>query len=280
MYHLQVMTAILGFTCNDSVLMMADTEETTSQYTKSSSDKLYRFNSPIGTVITGGAGDADLIDCANQELHDFFATGMPGTHDKKVTNKVILDGLNKFAKKLFSETTKVYATAGLDPLPEAEPLIAVNNLKQQTILFKLTRNKVRWIPTSRHECIGSALWQLHPMLRDFEFITTKETALFCGIRMMNQAKRIIQGVGGKTEAMALLNDGTTHIYGTANTALIEALVANFDEYLGKFVYTAVSNVSKEFAEIDENCEKHFQDVPDILKQYRDKYKNLLDNPIL
>jgi hypothetical protein len=118
------------------------------------------------------------------------------------------------------------------------------------------------------------------MLRDFEFITTKETALFCGIRMMNQAKRIIQGVGGKTEAMALMNDGATHIYGTANTALIEALVANFDEYLGKFVYTSVSNVSKEFTEIDENCEKHFQEVPNILKQYRDRYKELLDKPIL
>jgi hypothetical protein len=69
-------------------------------------------------------------------------------------------------------------------------------------------------------------------------------------------------------------------YGTANTALIESHVANFEEYIDKFVYTSVSNVSKEFSDIDENCEKSFQDVPAVLKQYRDKYKELLDDPIM
>ena len=69
-------------------------------------------------------------------------------------------------------------------------------------------------------------------------------------------------------------------FGTENTARIEDLVANFEEFLGKFVYTSVSNVSREFAEIDENCEKGFADVPRILKEYRDKYKELLEYPIL
>jgi hypothetical protein len=57
---------------------------------------------------------------------------------------------------------------------------------------------------------------------------------------------------------------------TLNTARIESRVANFDEYLGKFVYLSVSNVSKEFPEIDENCDKGFEDVPGILKNYRDQ----------
>src|ERR1700729_40335 len=125
----------------------------------------------------------------------------------------------------------------------------------------MVRNKVLWIAPSHHECIGSGVWQLHPMLRDFQFVPTKETALVCGIRMMYHAKRIIQGVGGKTEAVALMNDGSTLYYGTANTALIEDLAANFEEFLGKFIYTSVSNVSKEFAATDDNCEKAFEDVP-------------------
>jgi hypothetical protein len=274
------MTAIIGFTCHDSVLMMADTEESTTEATKSSCDKLYRFTSPTGTVITGGAGDAQLIDCANQALQHYFATGLPGTPDVPVTGQLILDGLNIFAQKFFSETTEQYETAGLDPLPEFELLIAVNNLKKGTLLFKLLRNKVLWIEPPNHRCIGSGEWTVHPMLRDFQFVPTKETALFCGIRMMYHAKRIIQGVGGKTEAVALMNDGSTLYYGTANRALIEDLVANFEEYLGKFVYTSVSNVSKEFAEIDDNCEKAFENVPQVLKQYRDKYKELLNHPIL
>jgi len=273
------MTAIIGFTCHDSVLMMADTEESTTEG-KSSCDKLYHFTSPSGSVLTGGAGDAHLIDCANQELHKFFAAGMPGTPDVPLTPQLVLDGLNIFAQKFFKETTETYEDVGLDPLHEFALLIAVNILQKGTYLFNLYLNKVLWIEPPNHKVIGCGDLVIHPMLRDFQFVPQKETALFCGIRMMYHAKNTIPGVSGKTEAVALLNNGSTLYYGTANTALIESLVANFDEYLGKFVYTAVSNVSKEFAEIDENCEKHFQDVPDILKQYRDKYKKLLDNPIL
>lgn len=274
------MTAIIGFTCHDSVLMMADTEESTTEATKSSCDKLYHFSSPSGYVLTGGAGDAHLIDCANQELATFFGKGMPGTPDEPLIPQLILDGLNIFAQKFFSETTEAYKAAGLDPAPDFEMLIAVNILKKGTYLFKLYLNKVLWIQPPNHECIGTGMWTVDPMLRSFQFVPQKETALFCGIRMMYHAKNTIQGVGGKTEAVALLDDGSLNYYGTANTALIESLVANFEEYVDKFVFTAVSNVSKEFPEIDENCEKHFQDVPSIFKQYRDKYKKLLDEPIL
>jgi len=273
------MTAIIGFTCLDSVLMMADTEESTTEG-KSSCDKLYHFASPSGYVLTGGAGAAHLIDCANQELHEFFATGMPGTLDVPLTPQIVLDGLNIFAQKYFSETVEQYQAAGLDPSLDFELLIAVNILKKGTHLFKLHLNKVLWIEPPNHKVIGCGDLVIHPMLRDFQFVPQKETALFCGIRMMYHAKNTIPGVSGKTDAVALLNNGDMIYYGTANTARIENLAANFEEYLGTFVYTSVSNVSNEFAEIDENCEKHFQDVPDILKQYRDKYKKLLDNPIL
>jgi hypothetical protein len=274
------MTAIIGFTCFDSVLMMADTEESTTQG-KSSCDKLYHFASPSGYVLTGGAGDAHLIDCANQELATFFAKGLPGRPaDAPLMPQLILDGLNIFAQKFFKETTEAYQAAGLDPAPEFEMLIAVNVLKKGTFLFKLYLNKVLWITAPNHKVIGCGDLVIHPMLRDFQLVPQKETALFCGIRMMYHAKNTVPGVSGKTDAVALLNTGDMLFYGTSNTALIEGLVANFEEYVDKFVYTSVSNVSKAFAEIDDNCEKSFQHVPDILKQYRDKYKKLLDDPIL
>jgi hypothetical protein len=93
------MTAIIGFTCFDSVLMMADTEESTMQG-KSSCDKLYHFPSPSGYVLTGGAGDAHLIDCANQELQKFFCEGLPGTSpNAPLTPQLVLDGLNIFARR-------------------------------------------------------------------------------------------------------------------------------------------------------------------------------------
>jgi hypothetical protein len=89
----------------------------------------------------------------------------------------------------------------------------------------------------------------------------------------------MQGVGGKTEAIALMNDGSPIYFGTANTALIEDFAANFEQFLDTFVYTSISNVSEEFPEIDDNCEKGFDEVPKALKQYRDKYKELLKKPI-
>jgi hypothetical protein len=274
------MTAIIGFTCFDSVLMMADTEESTTQG-KSSCDKLYHFPSPSGYVMTGGSGDAHLIGCANQELQKFFGEGLRGTSpNAPLTPQLVLDGLNIFAQKFFKETTEAYQAAGLDPAPAIELLIAVNILKKETFLFKLSLNKVLWIVAPNHKVIGCGDLIIHPMLQEFQLVPQKETALFCGIRMMYHAKNIVPGVSGKTDAVALLHNGYMRFYGTSNTALIEGLVANFEEYVDKFVYTSVSNVSKEFAEIDENCEKSFQIVPDILKQYRDRYKELLDNPIL
>lgn len=274
------MTAIIGFTCLDSVLMMADTEESTTGG-KSSCDKLYHFPSPTGYVLTGGAGHAHLIDCANQALQKFFTAGMPGTPpNAPATPDLVLEGLNIFAQKFFSETVEQYKAAGLDPDLDFELLIAVNIFKHGTNLFRLYLNKVLMIAPPNHTVIGCGDLVIHPMLYEFQLTPQKDTALFCGIRMMYIAKNTIPGVSGKTDAVALLNNGDMLFYGTLNTARIESLVANFDDYLGKFVYTSVSNVSKEFPEIDENCEKGFQDVPGILKDCRDKYKGILDHPIL
>jgi hypothetical protein len=274
------MTAIIGFTCFDGILMMADTEESTTAG-KSSCEKLYRFLAPNGAVLTGGAGDAHLIDCTNQELQNFMGKGMPGTpKDAPLTPQLVLDGLNIFAQKLFKRTTKTYKSVGLDPLHEFGLLIAVNILKKGTFLYKLYLNKVLWIAPPNHNVIGCGDLVIHPMLRDFQFVPQKETALFCGIRMMYHAKNTVPGVSGKTDAVALLDNGTTHYFGTDNTARIESLVANFEEYIDKFIYTSVSNVSQEFKEIDKNAEKSFAQVPGILKQYRNKYKKLLVKPTL
>src|SRR5271154_3125393 len=95
------MTAILGFNCADGILMLADTEESTSLGTKSESDKLYRFIFPLGTVLTGGSGDAHLIECANQELQGFLADGFVPREDIK-------HKLNDFASRFFDETVGAY----------------------------------------------------------------------------------------------------------------------------------------------------------------------------
>jgi hypothetical protein len=268
------MTAILGFNYLDGVLMMADTEETTSFATKSDTDKLYRFIFPIGTVITGGAGDAHLIECANQELHTFFAQGGCQNPDTVSTPQDILDGLNQFAQKFFQETTAQYAGFNLDSVPGFDMLIAVNYNKR-SLLFRWTHNRVRWILPERHASIGSGATQIHPMLRDFEVAATKESTLFTGLRMMYHAKRTVQGVGGRTEAVALQHDGKTHYFGTDNTEKVESLVVNFEQFINKFLYLMISNISPGVAELEENFERGLTDIPAILRTYREQYREIL-----
>ena len=158
--------------------------------------------------------------------------GMPGTpKNAPLTPQLVLDGLNIFAKKFFKETTKTYKAVGIKDPPDCELLVAVNILKKQTYLFKLSLNKVLWVTPPNHKVIGCGDLIIYPMLWDFDFVPQKETALFCGIRMMYHAKNIVEGVSGFTDAVALLNGGEMLFYGTSNTSRIESLVVNFEQYV-------------------------------------------------
>jgi hypothetical protein len=267
------MTAIVGFNCLNGVMMMADTEETTSTFTKSTCDKLYRFIFPLGTILTGGAGSGHLIDCANQELHQTFAKGIPKPDNQLLDGEMVRNALNEFAATFYTETT------AQDPNASFEMLIAVNISKKETLLFRWLGNKVLYINPNRHDVIGSGAIQIHPMLQKFQLTPTADVALFCGIRMMSHAKRIIQGVGGKTEAVMLLHDGASMYYGTRNTEKIEKLVENFDEFLLEFVYTSVSHMGRDYPEETErNIAEGFAGIPRLLKTYRDAYREILENP--
>jgi len=119
------LTAILGFNCTDGILMLADTEETLSNESKSETDKLYRFRFyqktvkyESGAVLTGGSGDASLIDYANQEMECFF-----GSDELNVSN--IPDSLARFASKFFRATLRDYRGFPAELIPSIEMLIGV-----------------------------------------------------------------------------------------------------------------------------------------------------------
>jgi hypothetical protein len=265
------MTAILGLSYLDGVLMMADTEESLGGDAKSECDKLYRFSFPSGTVVTGGAGDSHLIECANQDLHQFFARTV------KTAPGEMLETLNGFALNFFEET--VSPLRGFQYEPGLEMLIAVNCNKQSTLLFKWAQNRVILIAPPQHTSIGSGVVQIHPMLRDVQFVASKECMLFHGLRMMYHAKRAVVGVGGKTEAFALQNDGATHSFGTIATQKIEELIINYEQFKTTVLDGNVSTIAvtdkRIEPEMEVNVEKSFGDLPRLLKIYRQAYKDIL-----
>jgi hypothetical protein len=251
--------------------MLADTEESLGADAKSECDKLYRFSFPSGTVVTGGAGDSHLIECANQDLHQFFARQV------KTTPAEIFETLNGFALKFFEET--VSPLKGFRYEPGIEMLIAVNCNKQSTLLFKWAQNRVIWIAPPQHTSIGSGVVQIHPMLRDVQFVASKECMLFHGLRMMYHAKRVVVGVGGKTEAFALQNNGDTHSFGTIATQKIEELIINYEQFKTAILDGNVSTIAvtdeRIEPEMEVNVEKSLTDLPRLLKGYRQAYKDIL-----
>jgi hypothetical protein len=268
------MTAILGMNYLDGVLLMADTEETTSGSTKSECDKLCRFTFPIGTVITGGAGDAHLIEYANQEMHQFFAKGGGQSPDVKWAPEGILAALNNFAQNFFQSNIGPYGGLAAELVPSFEMLMALN-YDQRSYLFHWRDNRVVFVPSPHHASIGSGMVQLAPMLRDVQFAAPKESMLFLGIRMMFQAKRIVQGVGGRTEVVALENGGASHYFGLDATHKVEELVINLDQLLTKFVYTSVSNVFTPVKDLEKNADEAFVQLGGLLREYREAYRRIL-----
>ncbi len=265
------MTAILGLSYLDGVLMMADTEESLGGDAKSECDKLYRFVFPSGTVVTGGAGDSHLVDCANQDLRQFFARKAKTTADE------VLETLNGFATRFFEET--ISPLKGFEYEPGLEMLIAVNCNRHSTLLFRWQQNRVIWIAPPQHTSIGNGVVQIHPMLRDTQFAASKECMLFHGLRMMYHAKRAVAGVGGKTEAIALQNDGATHNFGTIATQQIEELIINYEHFKTAMLDGSVSTIAvtdqRIEPEMEVNVAKLFADLPNLLKGYRQAYKDIL-----
>jgi 20S proteasome alpha/beta subunit len=262
-------TAIIGFNYLDGVLLLADTEETLGDSAKSQCDKLYRFNFPSGTVITGGAGDSHHIDCANQDMQMFFSSRTAKTLPE------VLEVLNEFAGRFFK---KVILPAK-DFSSGVEMLIAVNCDRKSSLLFSWKTNRVVWIAPPQHASIGSGMSWTHPLLRDIQFSPSKESALFHGLKVMYQTKRAVAGVGGKTEAVALQNDSRTHWFGTMATQKVEDLVVNYEEFKIKFLDGNVSTIAVDDPrinpELERNVESNWADLARMLKEYRESYRNIL-----
>ena len=96
--------------------------------------------------------------------------------------------------------------------------------------------------------------------------------LLYGTRIMLQAKRMVQGVGGKTEAIALHDGARTHFYGSKNMRLVEELVSEIEDFNIGLAYAYVSGSMQ----IEENAaESVIEDVPNDFRRFRDRYRQLV-----
>jgi|ERR1700733_4593321 len=116
--------------------------------------------------------------------------------------------------------------------PDLELLLAVR-LENTTRLFKWTSNYVRMLARGVPAAIGTGVVQTVPLLREHRFsaLGLKDMTFFA-VRMMQKAKRLAQGCGGKTRVMALMNEpaGVT-FWTTYDVERMERFADMLDKYL-------------------------------------------------
>ncbi len=112
------------------------------------------------------------------------------------------------------------------------------------------------VPRARLRAAEEAKLRLPPRYR-----------LFHGIRIMLQTKKTVQGVGGRTEAIALLKDGATQFFPPRVTRLAEELVEDIAEHniriVNRLVCETMSNA--------EWGESALGKLPDDIRKFRDRY---------
>lgn len=206
-------TAILSLICTDGVLMLADTEETLSKESKSECDKLRNYLCPHGQVLLGAAGDSQLCEFAMRQI------GLSLLQQERTWEEIETD-LNELNHRIFRETIGIYQGLPADIIPNwIEMLIAVQT-KNQVRVFEWRHTAV--VPISGlHVSIGAGVTQMHPLLRDMQFSIPARCMLLLGVNIMRQTKRMVQGCGGKTEAVALHPTGSRTHYFSETTSKVE-----------------------------------------------------------
>jgi 20S proteasome alpha/beta subunit len=255
------MTAIVGLQCTDGVLLLADTEETISQESKGECDKLSVLQLPHGRVLLGGAGLSHFIEYAQQAIErDFLASS-------RTWPEILVDA-NALFRKINRDTLGFYKGFAAEFVPEGIALLTAVNSNGHTNLCRWQNDSVVAVDPRKHDSVGCGIHQTYALLRDINIRMGADAMLFYGVRVMKQAKRRVNGVGGKTEAVVLHHDGTVGYFSTGITAQIEELVLDVDSFTNGSFLSLIADVYSK----DEEFEHLLSQVTDKIREYRESYR--------
>ena len=256
------MTAIVGLNCTDGVLLLADTEETISQESKSECDKLSVLQFPHGRMLMGGAGTSHFIEYAEQTIERDFLKSV------RTWPEILVDA-NALYKKINKETLGFYKGFARDYIPDGIELLTAINASGQTVLFRWQDASVVAVDPRAHDSIGCGIYHTHALLRDLNLRLGADGMLFYGVRLMRQAKRGVVGVGGKTEAIVLHHDGTVGVFSTGVTSQIEDLISEIDAFTHRSFLSLIADVYSK----DEEFENLLSQVTGRIREYRQRFRH-------
>lgn len=264
-------TIIAGFQCEDALLICADSEQSIGTDSKSQTRKIESFMSRGPGVAIGGAGDGDLIEYVQYELKQRLDRDSPQPDDAEAW-------LRSFVKDIWNTCIKPYRGFATELVPDASFLIGFQ-MRGGYRLYKWERNTVWLVPRNTHTSIGIGVIQSEPLLAELQqFYLPAHQMLLYAVRAMLRVKQLVQGCGGKTEAVLLLNDGLIMQPATMQIDAIEYLVEQMDHFLlehfAGFIAGHTRTDDQEYLNEQVELLKRFKQryekiVPDLISWYRD-----------
>jgi 20S proteasome alpha/beta subunit len=190
------MTIALGFTCNDGILVCADTEETVGSYVKTYDGKvdLHLFANPRVALIIAGAGSADYIRTATDCLSDDFP-------DEIATPKQLKGYLGEKLLAFFNRHLEPWASFPESERPSVELLIGATAKNFGPVLLHYDGTAVY----AAHDiAIGAGVILANDLIGRYCFgnFTINQKASLA-LYVMSRVKRGVAGCGGHTHLMAL-----------------------------------------------------------------------------
>jgi hypothetical protein len=217
-------TAIVGFQCQDALLMCADSEQSVGTDSKSQIRKIDSFGIGGASVVIGGAGDMDFIEYVKHKLRQNISDEPPTPDNADLW-------MESFARDVWKAVIRPCRGFPPDDIPAADFLIGLK-LKKEYTLYKWERNLVHPVPPTSHTSIGSGRTQSEALLADLgSLYLPAHQMLLYAVRVMLRVKQLAQYCGGKTEAVILLREvPLTMRPATAQIDRIEYLVETMDRF--------------------------------------------------
>ena len=217
----KTMTAIVGFRCEDGIVISAETEESYGESDKAYSHKIFPLEREHCKLAVAGAGPAYLIDYANAQIATAIQSGIKNNAEFESQLREILTQLYSHDFKHYPVNQNVELQIQL--LVGAQ--FRVDSKWQEPILFECRSNLVTVLQRHRPSCMLGAGELLKETARKFAaWGLDVHTAQWASVYLIYEAKHRYGGVGGKTHSITIENDGRfTYKRGfTEQESIIEA----------------------------------------------------------
>jgi hypothetical protein len=199
-------TAIIGFSCIDGVVLAADSEETYDKHLKVYTHKLFPFERKTWRAVVAGSGPAYLIDYAKDKIIAALHAGLKNENEFYESLSKILDGLYKNEFKLYPfaspEESVIQQLVGVQFFDESA------SLWMMPALFECQSNLVTKVKQGQSRVLGMGETVKETGVNFADWRLTAELAEWASISVIHEAKRRLGGVGGKTHVFRIMKDGT------------------------------------------------------------------------